>query len=61
MIKSQIHDDEDGNDQYIFDIVSDIGNKYTMIFDSKNDNMRFISEDGSRMVKHRIKSTWKDE
>lgn len=61
MIKSQEHDEEDGRDQYIFDVVSDVGNKYMMIFDVKNDNIRFVNNDGSHMVKHRIKSTWKDE
>ncbi|WP_186990389.1 hypothetical protein [Constantimarinum furrinae] len=58
LIKSQEKDEE--NDQFELSIVSDVGNKYIMIIDFKNDNLRFIYDnDGeSRMVWHRIKSVW---
>ena len=61
LIKSQEHDEEDGADQYIFTIVSDLGNKYIMVYDFKNKNIRFIPEDFSKMIKFKIKSTWSDE
>lgn len=61
LIKSQEHDEEDGNDQYLFTLVSDIGNEYIMIYDIKNNNIRFITDDFTRMIKFKIKSTWADE
>ncbi|WP_047547302.1 hypothetical protein [Psychroserpens sp. Hel_I_66] len=61
LIKSQEHDEDDGNNQYLFKIVSDVGNKYIMIYDIKNNNIRFIPEDFSTMIKFKIKSTWTDE
>lgn len=61
MIKSQKYDEE--NERYEFDVVSDVGNKYYMIFDLKNENVRFIYErDGSMfLVQHSIKKVWFDE
>ena len=61
LIKSYIHDEEDERDQYIYKIMSDVGNKYMMIVDLKNKNLRFISDDLTFMVKHRIKATWTDD
>ncbi|WP_044115468.1 hypothetical protein, partial [Anaerophaga thermohalophila] len=61
MIKSQKYDEE--NERYEFDVVSDVGNKYYMIFDLKNENVRFIYErEGSLfLVQHSIKRVWFDE
>jgi len=61
MIKSSEHDEE--RDQYELDIVSDVGNKYLMIIDVKNNNVRFIYEkDGNLlMVHHTIKKLWSDD
>ena len=56
-----MHDEEDGRDQYVYKIMSDVGNKYMMIVDLKNQNLRFISDDLSYMVKHRIKASWTDD
>lgn len=61
LIKSQEHDERDGNNQYIFIIISDVGNKYIMIYDVKNSNIRFITDDLSKMIKFKIKSTWSDD
>jgi hypothetical protein len=61
LIKHQEHDEEDGNNQYILTVVSDVGNKYMMIYDIKNENIRFIPDDFSQMVKFKIKSSWSDE
>lgn len=60
-INSSLHDEEEGRNQYIFKVVSDVGNKYVMIVDIKNDNIRFVSNDGSRMVRHQIKASWLDD
>lgn len=61
MIKSQKHDEE--KNRYEFDVVSDVGNDYYMIFDIKNNNVRFIYErdDDMLMVQHDIKNVWFDE
>jgi len=61
IIKSSEHDETDGRDQYIYSIVSDVGNKYMMIVDIKYDNIRFVANDGSYMVRHRIKASWTDD
>jgi hypothetical protein len=58
LIKSKEHDEEDENNQYIFSVVSDVGNKYLMIYDINNNNIRFIPDDFSKMIKFKIKSTW---
>jgi len=61
MIKSSEEDKE--REQWELDIVSDVGNKYLMIIDYKNDNIRFIynKEDKLYMVHHTIKKVWFDE
>ena len=61
MIKSSEEDKE--REQWELDIVSDVGNKYTMIIDLKNDNIRFIykGDDKMYMVHHTIKKVWFDE
>lgn len=61
MIKSQKYDEE--NERYEFDVVSDVGNKYYMIFDLKNENVRFIYErEGSLfLVQYFIKRVWFDD
>lgn len=61
IIKSSEHDETDDNDQYIYSIVSDVGNKYLMIVDIKNNNIRFVVNDGSYLVRHRIKASWTDD
>ena len=61
MIKSSEEDKE--REQWELDIVSDVGNKYTMLIDLKNDNIRFIYKDDDKMymVHHTIKKVWFDE
>ena len=61
MIKSNKKDEE--RDQFELDIVSDVGNKYLMIIDFKNNNLRFIYESEGKlyMVHHTIKKVWFDE
>lgn len=61
IIKSSTHDEE--NNRYEFEVVSDVGNKYLMILDVENSNIRFIHEkDGVMLlVWHRIKSAWVEE
>ena len=61
LIKSQEYDNENGKDQYLFSIVSDNGNKYIMIYDIKNQNIRFVTDDLQRMIKFTIKNSWKSE
>lgn len=61
IIKSSEHDETDGRDQYNYSIISDVGNKYMFIVDLKNLNVRFVANDGSYMVRHRIKATWTDD
>ena len=61
MIKSSEEDKE--REQWELDLVSDVGNRYTMIIDLKNDNIRFIykNDDKMHMVHHTIKKVWFDE
>ena len=61
MIKSSEEDKK--REQWELDIVSDVGNKYVMIIDLKNDNVRFIykNDDKMYMVHHTIKKVWFDE
>lgn len=61
LIKSQVHDKEDDNNRYLFSIVSDVGNKYIMIYDIKFNSIRFVTEDITSMIKYKIKSVWTDE
>jgi hypothetical protein len=46
-----------------FEIVSDVGNNYTMFIDAKNNNVRFIGQkkEGLFLVRHKIKRLWYDE
>jgi hypothetical protein len=61
IINSSNNDKE--NNRWEFDIQSDVGNKYTMILDVANDNIRFIYvSDGSvKLVQHHIKKLWFDD
>lgn len=47
-------------DRYEYDIVSDVGNRYIMIIDVENDNIRMIykEEDTSVMIRFPIKSVY---
>ena len=47
-------------DHYEFDIMSDIGNKYFMILDIENNNLRFImeSDDDLILVRYNVKKIW---
>jgi len=58
LIKSQEENKE--LEQFELSIVSDAGNKYLMIIDLKNENVRFIYEREGflLMVHHRIKRVW---
>ncbi len=60
-VKSSTEDKE--NERWEFDIMSDVGNKYLMILDMKNNNIRFIyTKNGSTyLVQHSIKKLWFDE
>ncbi len=54
----------DGSAQrYDMSIVSDVGNKYTMVIDVKNSNLRFIYTKGDMTyaVQHNIKNAWTDD
>jgi len=42
LIKSSEHDESDDRNQYIYMVTSDVGNKYMMIVDIKNSNLRFV-------------------
>jgi len=61
IIKTNEKDEE--RDQFELSIVSDVGNKYLMIIDFKNNNLRFIYESEGKMymVHHTIKKVWFDE
>lgn len=61
IIKSQTYDEE--NETYEFDVVSDVGNKYYLTLDMKNENIRFLYErEGDIfLVNHSIKRMWLDE
>jgi hypothetical protein len=60
-VKSSTEDEE--NERWEFDIMSDVGNKYLMILDMKNNNIRFIYiQNGfTYLVQHSIKKLWFDE
>ncbi len=63
LIKESVRDQEDGKNQYIFSIVSDVGNKYTMIIDMANENISFLKSEGvndsdSYWIKYTIKKVW---
>lgn len=51
------------NNCFEFDIVSDVGNKYFLIFDPDRNNIRFIYDSGTevRLVQYEIKRAWFDD
>jgi len=61
IIKSQTKDEE--RNQFELTVVSDVGNKYMMILDVTNNNLRFLYEKKGTMwmVRHSIKRTWFDD
>lgn len=61
IIKSKKEDKE--QEQFEMTIVSDVGNKYMMIIDFKNRNLRFVyaKEDYLIMVQHDMKKVWFDD
>jgi len=61
IIKSQKKDEE--SKEIELEIVSDVGNKYLMIIDLKDYNLRFLyKRDGNLyMVHHTIKKVWYDD
>lgn len=59
-ISSYVQDKD--NKRWEFEIVSDVGNKYLMILDISNNNIRFIGKGKSvYLVRHRIKRLWFDD
>ena len=61
LIKSVEVDDEDGRDQIEYDVISDIGNSYMLLYDAKNENIRFIDFKSDRMIRFEIKAVWTEE
>ena len=61
IIKSNKENKE--SNQFELDIISDIGNKYLMIIDFKDNNVRFVYEKDNiiYMVHHTIKKVWFDD
>lgn len=61
IIKSKKEDKE--QQQFELTIISDVGNKYKMVLDFKNNNLRFmyVKDDYLLMVQHDIKKIWFDE
>lgn len=61
IIKSQKYDEE--NEVFEYDIISDVGNTYLMIYDTRRENVRFIyeREENLYMVQHTIKKVWFEE
>lgn len=57
IIKTNEKDEK--SDQFELSIVSDVGNKYVMVIDFKNNNVRFIYESEGKvyMVHHTIKKS----
>lgn len=60
-IKSSSYDES--KKKYELSIISDVGNKYTMIIDVENSNIRFVyTRDGiTYAVQHNIKNSWKND
>ncbi len=50
----------EARERYEMEVVSDVGNKYTMIIDIADSNLRFIydREGTTYAVRHHIKSSW---
>lgn len=61
LIKSVEVDDEDGRDRIEYDVISDIGNSYMLLYDAKNENIRFIDFKSDRMIRFEIKAVWTEE
>jgi hypothetical protein len=61
IIKSRKEDEE--KEQFELTIVSDVGNKYNMVIDFKNRNLRFVYAKGDYllMVQHDMKKVWFDD
>ena len=63
IIKSMEHDEE--TNQWQCQVVSDVGNKYFLILDLENRNVRFMTDksnyEDNMLIRHAIKSTWFDE
>ena len=61
IIKSQKYDEE--NEVFEYDIISDVGNTYLMIYDTRRENVRFIyeREENLYMVQRTIKKVWFEE
>ncbi len=61
IIKSQEEDEETG--ELRFSVISDVGNKYLMIIDTKEELLRFVYERDETLysVVHHIKKVWFDE
>jgi hypothetical protein len=61
IIRSRKEDKTNG--WWEFEVTSDVGNKYTMIFDQKKNNVRFIGNSEGRkfLVRHEIKRVWTDD
>lgn len=52
---------EDGENIFYFFVTSDVGNKYLMIVDYVNKNVRFVNNERSRMSKWITKKAWINE
>ena len=61
LIKSAEVNNEDGRDQIEYDVISDIGNSYMLLYDAKNENIRFIDIKSDRMIRFEIKAVWTEE
>lgn len=61
LIKSVEVNNEDGRDQIEYDVVSDVGNSYMLLYDAKNENIRFIDFKSDRMIRYEIKAVWTEE
>ena len=60
LIRSQEYDEV--NNQYSFDVVSDVGNEYLMVLDVIDENIRILYESGEEtlLIQHEIKRIWVD-
>ncbi len=61
LIESIQKDTVDNNPILLLDILSDVGNKYLMIIDLQNDELRFLDEKLTFMKSQSIKNIWSDE
>lgn len=60
-VKSDKFDDD--KKRYDLEVVSDVGNKYLLVIDLENQNLRFFydDDDNSYLIQHDIKKIWLDE